>query len=138
MSVIRLNESIDSNTASFVRDADVLVIGGGPAGAWAATSAAATGAQVVLVDKGCCGTSGATASAGTGVWYVPPDASKRLAAMESREKLGGYLQDRAWMRRVLDRTYESVNLIAEWGYPFPHDDDGQPIAPICAGRTTCG
>jgi succinate dehydrogenase/fumarate reductase flavoprotein subunit len=126
MSVIRLSETIDSNAASFVRDADVLVIGGGPAGAWAATSAAAIGAQVVLVDKGCCGTSGATASAGTGVWYVQPDASKRLAAMESREKLGGYLQDRAWMRRVLDRTYESVNLIAEWGYPFPQDDDGQP------------
>src|SRR5882757_385006 len=98
MSVIRLSETIDSNAASFVRDADVLVIGAGPAGAWAATSAAATGAQVVLVDKGCCGTSGATASAGTGVWYVPPDPTKRLAAMESREQLGGYLQDRAWMR----------------------------------------
>ena len=81
---------------------------------------------MVLVDKGCCGTSGATASAGTGVWYVPPDPSKRLAAMESREKLGGYLQDRAWMRRVLDRTYESVNLLADWGYPFPQDDDGRP------------
>jgi succinate dehydrogenase/fumarate reductase flavoprotein subunit len=114
----------DPAFAAFARDADVLVIGGGPAGAWAAVSAASRGAKVVLVDKGCCGTSGATASAGTGVWYVPPDPTKRLAAMESREKLGGYLQDRAWMSRVLDRTYESVNLLAEWGYPFPQDDDG--------------
>ena len=29
------------------------------------------------------------------------------------------------MQRVLDRTYESVNLLAEWGYPFPTDDTGQ-------------
>ena len=120
------SEAINPARAAFARDADVLVIGGGPAGAWAACSAAAAGAKVVLVDKGCCGTSGATASAGTGVWYVPPDHPKRLAAMESREKLGGYLQDRAWMSRVLDRTYESVNLLAEWGYPFPQDDEGQP------------
>ena len=115
----------DAGAANLSREADVLVLGGGPAGAWAACAAAATGAKVVLVDKGCCGSSGATASAGTGVWYVAPDAAKRLAAMESREKLGGYLQDRAWMARVLDRTYESVNLLAEWGYPFPMDDDGQ-------------
>lgn len=50
---------------------DVLVVGGGPAAAWAALKAAQDGADVVLADKGYCGTSGATASAGTGVWYVP-------------------------------------------------------------------
>ncbi len=33
-------------------DADVLVIGGGPAGTWAAVSAAERGARVVLADKG--------------------------------------------------------------------------------------
>ena len=43
---------------------DVLVIGGGPAGTWAAVSAAERGARVTLVDKGYCGTSGATASGG--------------------------------------------------------------------------
>ena len=40
---------------------DVLVLGGGPAGAWAAWSAASQGARVVLADKGYLGTSGATA-----------------------------------------------------------------------------
>src|ERR1700688_2036039 len=87
-------QSNDALSAGFEQDADVLVIGGGPAGAWAACSAASAGARVVLVDKGCCGTSGATASAGTGGWYVPPDPAKREAAMASREKLRGYLQDR--------------------------------------------
>src|SRR5262245_14230101 len=101
MSATHTSETVNRAAAAIDREADVLVIGGGPAGAWAACSAAGAGAKVVLVDKGCCGTSGATASAGTGVWYVPPDPAKRLAAMESREKLGGYLQDRAWMSRVL-------------------------------------
>ena len=39
-------------------EADVLVIGGGPAGTWAALAAAAKGARVVLADKGYCGSSG--------------------------------------------------------------------------------
>jgi succinate dehydrogenase/fumarate reductase flavoprotein subunit len=32
-------------------DADVLVLGGGPAGTWAAIAAACSGARVVLADK---------------------------------------------------------------------------------------
>jgi succinate dehydrogenase/fumarate reductase flavoprotein subunit len=104
---------------------DVLVVGGGPAGCWAALEAAATGANVVLVDKGYCGSSGATASAGTQIWYVPPDPDEREAAMSSREAMGGYLSERSWMVPVLDKTYESVNRLADWGYPFPVDELGQ-------------
>lgn len=52
---------------------DVLVLGGGPAGTWAAFEAARAGARVVLADKGFCGTSGATAPSGTSIWYVEPD-----------------------------------------------------------------
>lgn len=106
--------------------ADVLVIGGGPAGTWAAWSAATSGGNVVLVDKGYCGTSGCAAASGNGVWYVPPDPEAREAAMASREALGGYLSNRDWMKRVLDRTYTNVNLLADWGYPFPTDDEGKP------------
>ncbi|MCG6136534.1 MAG: FAD-binding protein [Nostoc sp. LLA-1] len=105
---------------------DVLVIGGGPAGTWAAWSAAASGARVVLVDKGYCGTSGCAAASGNGVWYVPPDADSREAAMASREALGGFLSSRDWMQRVLDQTFANVNLLAEWGYPFPTDEEGKP------------
>ncbi|MBC9876583.1 FAD-binding protein [Bradyrhizobium sp. INPA01-394B] len=117
---------MSSSAGSVVYDADVLVLGGGPAGTWAAISAAEQGARVVLADKGFCGTSGATAAAGTGVWYVDPVPERREAAMASREKLGGYLQDRRWMARVLDRTYAQSNQLADWGYPYPDDDDGRP------------
>jgi succinate dehydrogenase/fumarate reductase flavoprotein subunit len=107
-------------------EADVLVIGGGPGGTWSAWSAAQQGARVVLVDKGYCGTSGATAPSGVGVWYVEPDADLRAEARASRETMGGNLADRAWMDRVLDQTYENVGKLADWGYPFPVDDEGKP------------
>lgn len=118
---------VDGRIADAVElDADVLVLGGGPAGTWAAISAAGEGARVVLVDKGFCGTSGASAPSGTGVWYIDPTPDKREAAMANREKMGGHLQDRRWMSRVLDRTYDQSNRLAEWGYPYPTDDSGRP------------
>jgi pyruvate/2-oxoglutarate dehydrogenase complex dihydrolipoamide dehydrogenase (E3) component len=50
--------------------ADVLVVGGGPAGTRAAIKAAQAGADVVLADKGRCGSSGATAA----TWPAVPEA----------------------------------------------------------------
>ncbi|AUX31203.1 MULTISPECIES: FAD-dependent oxidoreductase [Sorangium] len=105
--------------------ADVLVIGGGPAGAWAALGAVASGARsVALVDKGYCGTSGATAPANTGAWYVTPEGDARERAIEARFARSGGLAHRDWMARVLDATWEQINLLAAWGYPFPLDDSG--------------
>ncbi|MGR0187026.1 FAD-binding protein [Azospirillum aestuarii] len=105
-------------------DADVLVLGGGPAGTWAAIAAATAGARTILADKGFCGTSGATAASGTTLWYVDPDPAKRAAAKAAREGLGGHLADHGWMDRVLDRTHAAVGQLADWGYPFPRDADG--------------
>jgi len=118
-------ERLTATAGAVEYDADVLVLGGGPAGTWAAISAAEHGARVVLADKGFCGTSGATAAAGTGVWYIDPDAALREAAMAAREKMGGYLQDRHWMARTLDCTYAQSNRLAAWGYPYPVDDAGR-------------
>jgi succinate dehydrogenase/fumarate reductase flavoprotein subunit len=108
--------------------ADVLVVGGGPAGTWAAIKAAQAGADVVLADKGRCGSSGATASVGTGIWYVEDQPGPREAAMASREALGGHLADRDWMARVLDETYARMDELARvQRYPFPVDASGRQL-----------
>lgn len=116
---------VDDASVGARYDVDVLVIGGGPAGTWAAIGAAARGAKVVLADKGYCGTSGATAPAGTAIWYVAPDADARSRAKASRFSLGGALAEHAWMDRVLEQTWLNVQQLAQWGYPFPVDDTGE-------------
>ncbi|RLK22549.1 succinate dehydrogenase/fumarate reductase flavoprotein subunit [Micromonospora sp. M71_S20] len=110
-----------------VRDADVLVVGGGPAGAWAAWSAATHGARVVLADKGYLGSSGATAPGGSNLLYLPPDAELREQAVARRMVGGGALCEPRWIHRVLDDVYESLKLVERWGYPFVRDDHGQPL-----------
>jgi succinate dehydrogenase/fumarate reductase flavoprotein subunit len=107
-------------------DADVLVLGGGPAGTWAAIAAARGGARVVLADKGFCGTSGAAAAGGNNLWYVPP-GPHRNAAVEARERAAGGITEREWMSRTLAETWDRIEDLTAWGYPFPLDDAGRPI-----------
>jgi succinate dehydrogenase/fumarate reductase flavoprotein subunit len=106
-------------------DADVLVLGGGPAGTWAAIAAARAGARVVLADKGYCGTSGPTASGGNNLWYVPPEGSAREDSIRDYERAGGMITDRDWMARTLELTWNQVGQLADWGYPFPTDSRGR-------------
>lgn len=105
---------------------DVLVIGGGPAGTWAAVSAAERGARVTLVDKGYCGTSGATASGGNNLWLIPP-GPERESSIRQRQHAGGALTDAEWMHRVLDTCWQRIADLAAWGYPFPVDDHGRTL-----------
>jgi len=111
-------------------DADVLVVGGGMAGAWAALGAAREGAQVVLVDKGYCGTSGVTATAGPGHWWVPPEQREAVVAQRAASGLG--LADPAWMLRIIDTTWRHLPTIAS-PYRFGLDPPGQPLCPRVAG-----
>ena len=107
-----------------VLTADVLVLGGGPAGAWAALSAAAADVRVVLADKGWLGTSGAAAAGGNNLWFVPPGA-ERERSVQHRYEAGGRLSEPRWMRRVVAETYDRLEDLARFGYPFPLDEQGQ-------------
>ncbi|OMD79566.1 MULTISPECIES: FAD-binding protein [Paenibacillus] len=106
---------------------DVLVLGGGPAGAWSAWSAASQGAKVVLADKGYLGTSGATAPGGTTLLVIPPIAELREQAVQARLKAGGYLSENAWIHRVLDQVEQNLAQVEQWGYPFPKDEEGNSL-----------
>ncbi|MES2188055.1 MAG: FAD-binding protein [Pseudomonadota bacterium] len=117
------SRSTDPTTTA--RAADVLVIGGGPAGAWAALAAAAEGCSVVLVDKGFLGTSGATAPSNTGTWCVPPGPGRAEATRRRAARAGG-LADAAHGERVLAAAYGGLLWLQEQGYPFPREEDGTP------------
>ncbi|MET0387631.1 MAG: FAD-binding protein [Polyangiales bacterium] len=104
--------------------ADVLVLGGGPAAAWAAWSAAESGAKVILADKGYLGTSGSAAASGNGVLAVPPD--ERAHVIAERSATGRGLVDPVWLERMLETTWRSMPLIESWGYVFPQLD-GKPV-----------
>jgi succinate dehydrogenase/fumarate reductase flavoprotein subunit len=110
---------------SDVLDADVLVLGGGPAGTWAALAAAGAGARVVLADKGFVGTSGAAAAGGNNLWYVPDDGDARERAVLAREERGAHLTDRAWLRRLVAETWDRIGDLEAWGYPYPTDPSGR-------------
>ncbi|KPL54658.1 oxidoreductase [Prosthecomicrobium hirschii] len=104
--------------------ADVLVIGGGLAGSWAAVAAARAGAAVILVEKGYCGTSGVTATAGPGHWWVPPDPDLRRAAIDRKLTPAAGLADPDWMARILDLTWTSLPTL-EGHYRFSVDEAGR-------------
>jgi succinate dehydrogenase/fumarate reductase flavoprotein subunit len=109
-----------------VQSTDVLVIGGGPAATWAAISAVECGSRVTLVDKGYCGTSGATAAGGNNLWLIGP-GPRREESMREREVAAGGLTDAEWMRRVLSTSWDRIEQLARWGYPFPVGADGRPM-----------
>ena len=105
--------------------ADVLVIGGGPAGAWAAIAARAAGCDVILADKGFLGTSGATAPSNTETWLAAPGAPRAQAIARHIAKTSG-LCDADHTDRVLDGAYRGLARMVAWSYPFPGDADGRP------------
>jgi succinate dehydrogenase/fumarate reductase flavoprotein subunit len=104
--------------------ADVLVVGGGPAGCWAAIGAIETGASVTLVDKARVGASGATAAANTAVIDVPRSGPARAAVIERRLARGFGLARGDWIERMVDETHIQLGRLAEWGYTFARDDRG--------------
>ncbi len=102
--------------------ADVLVIGGGLAGCWAAIASARAGAAVILAEKGRVGTSGVTATAGPGHWWVPPEPGLREKAVAERAERGLGLADPVWMARIIDLTWRTLPTLSKH-YAF-HTEKG--------------
>ncbi|MFE4459848.1 FAD-binding protein [Nocardia tengchongensis] len=106
-------------------DADVLVLGGGPAGAWAALAAAAAGARVLVVDKARCGASGPTARGGVTLWNIPPGRARDEAVRQNFAH-GGGLGEVDWMYRVLEETHRRVGQLVQGGLRYQGEHAHRP------------
>ena len=104
-------------------DANVLIIGGGFAGIWAALRAAEITDNVVLLDKAYVSRSGSSTMSG-GVTTCPQDGDdigKWAAEFVSH---GSYMCDQRWTWRLLEGQRERVRQLAAWGTPISRDADG--------------
>jgi succinate dehydrogenase/fumarate reductase flavoprotein subunit len=106
---------------------DVLVIGGGASGVWAALAAIEDGSTVAVAEKGYLGTSGPFGiGANTGIYYImPEDQQQRDAIVMARQPIAFGLSDPAWGYKVFDQSYANLDAMAKWGFKWPRNSEGK-------------
>ncbi len=97
---------------------DVLVIGGGVAGVFAAVRARAGGQRVLLVDKGGIGSSGCTPWATEMAVFNEKWGDSRGRWLEYCLTNGDHLCNRPWLEMLFDDSYARYEDLASWGLPF--------------------
>lgn len=110
---------------------DVLVIGGGLAGGWAAIKARESGKQVVVIDKGRIGRSGSSVFAAGAINICSPGDDKEAWLAEIVER-GEYLNDQEWVKLQLDEAYPNVMELDALGKRYglkvvERGGDGEPV-----------
>ncbi|MBN1629816.1 MAG: FAD-binding protein [Thermoleophilia bacterium] len=101
---------------------DVLVIGGGIAGCFAAKKAREAGLEVTIVDKGRAGKSGASIAAGGCFMVFDPDQGHDFdASMEAISAKGEYVNNRSWDEVILRESWPAFQELIAWGVDFPVD-----------------
>jgi succinate dehydrogenase/fumarate reductase flavoprotein subunit len=99
-----------------VIETDVLVIGGGMAGMFAALKAKAHGPRVTLIDKGVAGRSGATHFAEGDFTFFNPEVHNDMHAwIDQMVRAGEYLNNRKWCRILLEDSYARYKDMISWG-----------------------
>ncbi len=96
-------------------DTDVLVIGGGMAGTFAAIAAKAQGLNVTLVDKGTVGRSGATPWANTFSVFDEDAGDDREAWISGVSVSSDYVNNLDWLNQMLDAAKDRWEDIVAWG-----------------------
>ena len=101
-------------------ETDVLVIGGGIAGCFAAIKARDQGLKVTLVDKTFAGKSGAGISAPAG-WMVhnPEWGADFDEVMAALDRDGEYINHRDWCEIILKESLDVYNELVAYGIDFP-------------------
>ena len=104
---------------------DVLVVGGGVAGCFAAIKAREQGAEVILVNKGFTGRSGQTPFA-RGLAILDPEKGHKLDEwMQYTNRVSEYLNNRYWTEICFKNSLATFHDMLSWGVEFVKDADGK-------------
>jgi succinate dehydrogenase/fumarate reductase flavoprotein subunit len=117
-------------------ESDILVIGGGIAGCFAAIKAREEGADVTLVDKGYVGRSGQTPFATDFLVFNPEWGHNFDEWMDQAYRLGEYLNNREWTEITFRESYERYQDLLSWGIDFLNDENGVPYRTAVPGGVT--
>ena len=107
---------------------DVLVVGGGMAGCFAAINAKEKGAEVILVEKGYVSRSGQSPFA-RGIMVFNPEMGHKLDTwVEFVSAVGEYINNRDWTEAVIKDSHLRYQDLVSWGAKFPKGG-GVPSGP---------
>ena len=97
---------------------DVLVIGGGLAGCFAAVTAREAGADVILVEKNYCGKSGSSHYARDMMLFREEWGDNFQEWMKQFISIGEYVNNREWDEIIIRESYPRYRDLVSWGVPF--------------------
>ncbi|MBN1188113.1 MAG: FAD-binding protein [Dehalococcoidales bacterium] len=104
-------------------ETDILVIGGGIAGCFAAIKAREQGLDVTLVDKSYVGKSGCTMNAGMNFTVYNPELGSDFEATLKRiNEESEYLNNREWTEIVMRESWGIYQDLDAWGVEFPIEE----------------
>jgi len=124
---------VDLNTIEYKEnESDILVIGGGIAGLFAAVKGYDAGAKVLMVSKGRLGTSGQTPFA-KGIFVYDP-AVEKLSLDEFTAKISESAlktNNAVYTRQMAEHSMARVKELKEWGFfesPLCYNSFNKPIS----------
>jgi fumarate reductase (CoM/CoB) subunit A len=118
-------------------ETDVLVIGSGAAGFYAAIRAAESGLRVTLWEKGLAGRSGGTVSGAGPSAYGPFSDPEDSTDSHFRDtvKGGSYLSDQPLVRVLVEETQHRIKELEDWGIRFDKNADGSNSVYLAGGHS---
>jgi len=114
-----------------VIETDVLVIGGGWAGFFAAVKAKEDGANVTLVEKGYASRAGASSMNDGHFTVYNPDWGHKLSGWMAQHAIfGEYMNNPEWTETTCLESYDRLQDVLSWGVVPPRDKNGDLARPF--------